>query len=93
MFLLLLRNQRLFSSFSCSAIEQVCGSQEAAQPGSQPKLASANIPHHRCHAQFMNRGSLGGRGEGRNLLLSFLQVQTLSCAGVATINSFLSEWA
>jgi len=25
------------------------------------KLADRNIPHHRCHAQFMNGSLLGGR--------------------------------
>ena len=39
---------------SRSADEQVCRSWEGAQPGSWPKLASGNIPYHRCHAQFGN---------------------------------------
>ena len=37
---------KTFSSFPCSANEQVCRSWEGAQPGTQPKLASGNIPYH-----------------------------------------------
>jgi len=50
-----------FSSLPCSAEEQVCRSWEGAEPGSQPKLASGNIPYHGCHAQFMSGGWLGGK--------------------------------
>ena len=34
---------------------------EGAQPGSQPKLVNGNTLYHRCHAQFINGGYLGGR--------------------------------
>jgi len=50
-----------FSSLSYSAHEQVCRSWEGAQPASQPKLASGNIPYHRRHAQFINEGWPDGR--------------------------------
>jgi len=54
---------RTFASLPYSANEQVCRSWEGAQPGSQPRLASGNIPYHRYHAQFMN----GGRPSDRKL--------------------------
>jgi len=65
MFLVVAKKSRTFSSFPCSANEQVYKSWEGAQPGSQPELASGNIPCHR-HAQFTNGGWL----EGRNSLFS-----------------------
>jgi len=52
---------RTFSSLPYSAEEQVCRSWEGTKPGSQPKLASGNVPYHRCHAQFKNGGWLKGR--------------------------------
>jgi len=58
---------RTFSYFSHAAAEQVCRSWEGAEPGSQRKVASRNIPCHRRHAQFMN----GGWPGGRNLLFFF----------------------
>jgi len=52
---------RAFSSFSCSANEQVCRSQDGAQTGSQPRLANGNIPYHIYHAAHsINGGWLGG---------------------------------
>jgi len=50
---------RTFSSLPYLANEQVCRSWKGAQPGSQPKLAKGNVPHHGRHAQFMNGGWLG----------------------------------
>ena len=60
MFLVVAVNQGLVSSLPYSATEQLFRSWEGAQPGSQPKLASGNIPNHSHHAQFMNGGWLGG---------------------------------
>jgi len=60
-FLAVAGKSRTFSSFSYSANEQVCRSWEAAQPASQPKLASGIIPYHRRHAPFINGGWLGGQ--------------------------------
>jgi len=45
----------------CSANEQVCRTWEGAQPRSQPKLASGNIPYCRCHVHLMNEGWPGGK--------------------------------
>jgi len=61
MFSVAATKSRTFSSFPCSADEQVCRSWEGAQPGSQPKLASGNIPYNGHHARFTNRSWLGGR--------------------------------
>ena len=63
MFSVAAKKSRTFHSFSYPANEQVCRSWEGAQPGSQPKLASGNIPYCRDHAQFMN----GVWSEGRKL--------------------------
>jgi len=66
----LLRNQglfpvakksRAFSSLPYSADKKVCRSWEGAEPGSQPKLASGNIPYHGCHA-LVYKGELA-RGQ------------------------------
>jgi len=78
MFSAVAKISRTFSNLPCSAIEQVCRGWEGAEQGSQPKLASGNIPYHGCHAQFMNGCWLGGR----NLPFLFLGVQILSCLGV-----------
>jgi len=59
--LVVAKKSRTFSSSPCSANEEGCRSWEGAQPGSQPKLASGNIPYDECHAQFMNEGWPGGR--------------------------------
>jgi len=60
MFSVVAKKSTTFSSLLCLSSEEVCGSWEGAQPGSQPKLASGNIAYHGCHAQFMNGGVLGG---------------------------------
>jgi len=61
MFSVVAMKPRTFSSFPYSANEQAWRSWEGAQPGSQHRLPSGNIPYHRQHAQFMNGGWLGGR--------------------------------
>jgi len=66
MFVVVAMPSRTFSSFSYSANQPVFKIWEGAQLGSWPKLATGNIPYHRHHAQFMNRGCPGGRN------LSFL---------------------
>jgi len=52
----------------------VCRSWEGAQPGSQPKLASGNIPYHRRHAQFINGAwwEAGGGGVGAGICSSLV---------------------
>jgi len=59
MFSVVAMKSRTSSSFAYSANEQVCRSCEGAQPGSQPKLASGNIPCRGHHARFSNGGWLG----------------------------------
>jgi len=59
MFSVVAKKSRNFFSFSYSDNEQVCRSWDGAQPGSQPKLASGNIPYYRYHAQFINRSWRG----------------------------------
>ena len=76
---------RTFSSLPYSANEQACRSWEGAQPGSQPKLASGNIPYHRHHIQFINVDWCKGR------TLSFLRVQILSCPGVWSFSWILQN--
>jgi len=49
------------SGFPYSANERVCRSWEWAEPGSEPKLASGNLPYHGRHALFTNGGWPGGR--------------------------------
>jgi len=61
MFSVVAVKSRTSSSLPCSANAQVCRSWEGAQPDSQPRLASGNIPYHGRHAQFMNGGWPGGR--------------------------------
>ena len=61
MFLVVAKKSRTFSSFSNSANEQVCRSREGAQPGSQPKLASRNMPYHGCCGQYINGRWAGGQ--------------------------------
>jgi len=61
MFSVVAMKSRTFSSLPYSADEQLCRSWEGAEPGSQSKLASGNILHHGCHAQFMNEGWPGSR--------------------------------
>jgi len=56
MFSVVAKKSRTLSSLPCSANEQVCRRCEGERPGSQPKLASGNIPHHRRCAQCMNGG-------------------------------------
>jgi len=56
MSLVVAKKSRTFFSLPRSTNEQVSRSWEGVQPGSQPKLASGNIPYHRRHAQFMNGG-------------------------------------
>jgi len=74
MFLVVAKKSRTFFSFPYAAKEQVCRSWEGAQPGSQPKLASRNIPYHRCYAQYINGGWLGGR----NFSISSVSSMTLT---------------
>ena len=53
------------------------------------KVANGNIPYHRHHTQFMNRGWRGGRNA---FFFSFLRVRILSCLGLQTflgVSSFL----
>jgi len=59
MFSVVAMKSRTFSSFRYSAGEQVCGSWEGTQPGSQPRLANGSIPYRRRHAQYINVGWLG----------------------------------
>jgi len=63
MVLVVSKKSRTFSSLPYSANEQVRRSWEGAQPGSQPKLASGNIPYHGHHAQFIK-----GVGWGTGIL-------------------------
>ena len=63
------------------------------------KQANGNIPHHKCHAQFMNGGLLGDRELSA---LLFPWVQILSCPRVHTslgvwscgwvLQNFQSPW-
>jgi len=71
MFSVVAKKSRTFSSIPCSANQQVYKSWEGAQPGSQSKLASGNIPYHRCHAQFINGGWLRGRNPFLSLFCGF----------------------
>jgi len=48
------------------------GENTARQP---PKLASGNIPYHRCHAQFTNR--VGGGGGFFSVLLICMSLNSL----------------
>jgi len=61
MFLVVPKKSRTIFSFPCSANEQACRSWGGAQPGSQPKLTSGNIPYHGHHAKFIKGGWPGGR--------------------------------
>jgi len=58
-FLVVAKKSKTFFSLPYSATVQVCRRWEGARPGSQPKLASGNIPYHGRHAQFINGGWLG----------------------------------
>ena len=55
--------------------EQVCRSRQGAQPGSQPNLASGNVPHHGHHAQH-----LGGAGQGQDLHVFCNRCSGTGCA-------------
>jgi len=71
--LVVTKKSRAISSLPGSAVEQVGGSREGAEPGRQPKLANRNIPYHGQHAQLMNGGWPGGQE------LSFPGVSTIFC--------------
>jgi len=70
MFSVVAEKSGTFSSLPYSADEQVCRSWEGAQPGSQPNIATGNIPYHRHHVQFMNGVWLEGRNPFLVLLFS-----------------------
>jgi len=57
MFSVVAEKSRNFFSFSYLVAERVCRS-TARQTA---KLPNGNIPYYKCHAQFINRGWLGGR--------------------------------
>ena len=62
MFSVVAVKSRTSSSLPCSANEQTCRSQEGAQPGSQPRLASRSTRYRGHNAQCMDGGWPGGAG-------------------------------
>jgi len=97
MFSVLSRKSRTFFSFPCLAKEQVCRSWEGAQPGSQPKLASGNIPYCRHHAQYTNGGWLGVRNWSMSwtffMSLTFFVSSATSASSAKSASAAKSETA
>ena len=86
MFSVVAKKSRTFSSFSYSADEQMCRTQEGAQPGSQPRLVSGSTPYHGYRANFRNRGWLGCRS--LSSLIS-MTLNTLLCGS----SNFSGVWS